>query len=710
MKRLPAALMVIAVVALAATGCQQGPADAGPELLAQQAAPPGQTISPPNEYRRRLTREAMRGLRYDSGLVEIDLEQAAKIVQTRDARQAQIENERGQAALHRNALNESIRAHTKAVLLDPQDPTLYEALGMVWLAKRKPKNAAAAFRTALELAPDSVSARFRLAVALEWIGRRQQAVKEFYEVLARDPEHAAAHGRLAVELYYANRRDEAAEHLRRAEELGYDVPPQLESLLAGNLPRTFSRSGPPVIGPQTRVDSTNTGPGNETSIASLDSDTSRVLATWNDYRQDMARLGVGLSNDGGQTWSDFLVRPPVANRSETEGDPMTAFDNRTGTLWVGAISFGGNGGVYTARLDPGESTFAPTVMAEVSGGADKGWMAAGPDPDNPSQTLVYITYNEGLLISADMGDTWTGPVSLGAGLGQLPRIGPNGELYICYWDTSGYGTRIRLYRSFDGGDTLQGPYLIATRMDVWGVDGSRFPGRFRVAPLAHLAVDPNDGTLYCVYFDTTNVVGGNSNVDLYFTKSTNQGTNWTTPVVINTDATPPGDQFFPWIEVDQAGRLHLVFFDTRAVVQDDDEYDSTPTAWVQAYYAYSDDTGDTWQEVVLTDTPFNVANDGFGGYFFGDYLGLAVGMRRAWPCYLTTETGTAHVYTRTVVNVVTGDVDADGDIDLGDHAAFAACLTGPGGGILPDCDSADLDADGDVDLEDFTEFIRLFGT
>ena len=93
-----------------------------------------------------------------------------------------------------------------------------------------------------------------------------------------------------------------------------------------------------------------------------------------------------------------------------------------------------------------------------------------------------------------MGDTWSGPVSLGPGLGFLPRVGPNGELYIAYWDYTGMGNHIELIRSFDGGDTLSSPLLIATRMDVWGIDGTRFPGDFRVPPLAHLAVDPNDGT------------------------------------------------------------------------------------------------------------------------------------------------------------------------------------------------------------------------
>jgi formylglycine-generating enzyme required for sulfatase activity len=56
-----------------------------------------------------------------------------------------------------------------------------------------------------------------------------------------------------------------------------------------------------------------------------------------------------------------------------------------------------------------------------------------------------------------------------------------------------------------------------------------------------------------------------------------------------------------------------------------------------------------------------------------------------------------------------GDSNGDGNIDLADYDAFAVCLSGPDGGLLPDCAVFDFDSDLDVDDFDFAMFLRTFG-
>jgi sugar lactone lactonase YvrE len=56
-----------------------------------------------------------------------------------------------------------------------------------------------------------------------------------------------------------------------------------------------------------------------------------------------------------------------------------------------------------------------------------------------------------------------------------------------------------------------------------------------------------------------------------------------------------------------------------------------------------------------------------------------------------------------------GDIDADGDVDLEDFAAFDVCFTGPAGEPPgPQCQPADIDDDGDVDWADFARFQVAF--
>ncbi len=55
-----------------------------------------------------------------------------------------------------------------------------------------------------------------------------------------------------------------------------------------------------------------------------------------------------------------------------------------------------------------------------------------------------------------------------------------------------------------------------------------------------------------------------------------------------------------------------------------------------------------------------------------------------------------------------GDADGDGDVDLDDYSVFAACLSGPFGGVAPGCAFADFNGDAAVDLRDYAEFQIAF--
>lgn len=191
------------------------------------------------------------------------------------------------------------------------------------------------------------------------------------------------------------------------------------------------------VGPQIRIDlNGGTAQAHETSIASSNRNPNEIVAAWNDWREvadpGSFRVVVAVSSDGGATWGHWVISPPPAFQggNAVQYDPMTAYDGRTGTLWVGALSHSGAAmGVFVARKIPGENELEASVMAtSTSGLPDKGWMAAGPSHTDPNATSVYIGFNRGLLASQNMGTHWTliGPLlppDAGA-LGFLPRVGP----------------------------------------------------------------------------------------------------------------------------------------------------------------------------------------------------------------------------------------------------------------------------------------------
>jgi len=58
--------------------------------------------------------------------------------------------------------------------------------------------------------------------------------------------------------------------------------------------------------------------------------------------------------------------------------------------------------------------------------------------------------------------------------------------------------------------------------------------------------------------------------------------------------------------------------------------------------------------------------------------------------------------------VIAGDCNEDGVVNLFDYDTFEACITGPGGGLPPGCACFDFDGDGDITLNDFATVQDMF--
>jgi len=105
----------------------------------------------------------------------------------------------------------------------------------------------------------------------------------------------------------------------------------------------------------------------------------------------------------------------------------------------------------------------------------------------------------------------------------------------------------------------------------------------------------------------------------WMSRSTDDGQTWDTPWIITPDI--PGDRILSWIEIDENGGIHVSYMDTRNVVQND----SSPDAYLDMYYSYSTDKGQSWAETRVTPSSLFVPELIWGVPFIGDYNEMSVG-------------------------------------------------------------------------------------
>ena len=326
---------------------------------------------------------------------------------------------------------------------------------------------------------------------------------------------------------------------------------------------------------------------------------------------------VSKSTDGGFTWEETVVAAP--GKLLTFDFPTTADEKPAGELWVYAL--------------------------------DKSWLAVGPDPDNPSEDILYLSYTlfidkyslgwqgdvpvlllaealSGIEVvrSKDGGQVWSEPslvsmltnvlsVTAQVVQGSQPATGPDGTLYVAYFDSTADGFQegkgeIWVAISNDRGESFRKRVLAASFLELdflprtapFRIWGSTFP---------QVTIGP-EGELYISYapYSEDNLMDGG---DVYMVRSLDKGQNWSDPVKVNDDETGRL-QFYTSITADPEGVLHMMWADTR-----DDPVELS----YHIYYSSSKDRGETWEfNSRVSDYPTNPNRAFPRGAFIGDYFSM----------------------------------------------------------------------------------------
>lgn len=89
-------------------------------------------------------------------------------------------------------LGKAIEAQQRLATERPTDAAVYNDLGNLLLLVPRPKEAEAAYRKAIELDPEKVSALYNLGLLLQKRGELREAMKDYHQVVKVEPRHAWA--------------------------------------------------------------------------------------------------------------------------------------------------------------------------------------------------------------------------------------------------------------------------------------------------------------------------------------------------------------------------------------------------------------------------------------------------------------------------------------------------------------------------------------
>ncbi len=326
--------------------------------------------------------------------------------------------------------------------------------------------------------------------------------------------------------------------------------------------------------------------GNEPSIAVDPVDRTRMAIGWRQFdtiASDFRQAGWGWSDDGGQTWTF----PGRIEAGVFRSDPVLRSD-ADGVFYYNSLTAEGYDfwcHVYIST--DGGMTWDDGHYAE---GGDKQWMAID-QTDGIGRGNIYAHWTRSWSVcNGDFTDSYDGGYTFQDCI-EVPDnpqwgtsiVGPNGEVYVC---GAGYGDFTVAMSS-----TLQDPmeppaWDWQKSVNLGGDQGfSTGPNPGGLLGQAWIGVDrsggPSHGNLYlCCSVDP----GGSDPLDVMFSRSTDGGLTWSSPVRLNDD-TGNAWQWFATMSVAPNGRIDVIWNDTR---NDPGGYDS------ELYYTFSEDAGVTW--------------------------------------------------------------------------------------------------------------------
>jgi hypothetical protein len=382
-------------------------------------------------------------------------------------------------------------------------------------------------------------------------------------------------------------------------------------------------------------------------------------------------LVAGFSFDGGLSWSETpLPFNQCANGLgyERASDPWVSF-GPDGKAYAVSISFNdtnNNNAVAAATSSDGGKTWqhlsvliadnAPnfqffndkeSVTADPvkAGTAYAVWDRLESPTANPDAVFHAAAFRGPAMFAktTNGGLTWSSPrvivntPSRQQTIGNVIVVDPrNGTLYDFFdlitppFNVTAF--KAAFIKSTDGGATWTKPHIIANEETVGVTDPNTGEAVRTGDILPEPAIDPATGQLYLVWQDSR--FNGHHFDEVAFSTSTNGGATWSTPKQVNTNTPANRPGFTPMVTVNSAGTVAVTYYDFRSL--------TTETATLPTDYWISTSTnhGATFGNEQHISGPFDMKTaPQAGGFFVGDYEGLAAAGTTFLPFFVAANSG-----------------------------------------------------------------------
>lgn len=391
----------------------------------------------------------------------------------------------------------------------------------------------------------------------------------------------------------------------------------------------------------------------ETSIAVNPTNPRNLVAGY----IDSFHCGVAWSDDGGATWTTDVLTESTEAAFQLAGDPVVDFDAAGIAYYLCMNTANSNAkkSQYVYRSTDGGATWNEAnpalAISPTFADHDKGGLVVDDRPSSPYFGNVYVAATDltngqiRFARSTDGATSFSTPLIVNdadIGFAVSLAVGADGAVYAA-WEveqSSGVSVAVRVDRSDDGGQNfgaLTGGVDHVIRNVGVTLGGVRpvppvgtVPGRGNGFP--SIGTHPTNPSL--VYAVWAEAGPGADDSDIMFSRSTDRGETWSTPVRVNVDVDPPGDfssQFWPTMAVDPVdGDINIIWYSDQ---NDPDRTDGTPL--VDLYFTRSSNAG------VGFETPIRATTSpSRPGGFFGDYLGIDAYGGVAHPIWVDTTFGT----------------------------------------------------------------------